>query len=355
MKRFNYLSLLLLSALLLACQEQPIHTFQDAYDLAKQENKYLWLNLNWGRSGSISKQIHQFQSGTTAPENYIFYQVNLLNPSNTFLNDIFLIENINNTYILNPQGEIVTFGFQEITPESICNQLNTVLKNQPILPEKVREFNSSPKELLQMQNLVLKANMLYIKYPDKADSLNQALDFLDQAINIEPYFYNLYLKSKILKTLQISNAPEYAELALKYCREGYQKSIYTSLIQELTLDYGLNSSNRMHGIIHFENTTLNAGNIPLNKHYDFKFPFQNTGKEPIIIIYVSSTCGCATPHWDKKPILPGEKGEITVTFNAEKYGNFIRSVFVQTTAQNSVERLLLRGSVPLENINTISQ
>lgn len=103
--------------------------------------------------------------------------------------------------------------------------------------------------------------------------------------------------------------------------------------------------------MNFKKTALDAGKLALNSEYEFNFEFENTGEEPVIITFVSSTCGCAKPEWSKKPILPHEKGMIKVRFHAEKYGNFVRSVFVQSTAQNFVEQLLLRGHVPFNHSN----
>ncbi len=50
-----------------------------------------------------------------------------------------------------------------------------------------------------------------------------------------------------------------------------------------------------------------------SKFYSFKY--KNISDKPVIIINISSTCGCTIPEWSKKPISPGEEGEIKVEYS----------------------------------------
>ena len=250
-------------------------------------------------------------------------------------------------YFFNPQGELVAFSNQPVTPDGIRRQWNAIRQGKPELPRQAREFLSAPDTLLAMQNLVLKAYRLYRQYPHEADSLQYALNLVEEAINIEPYFYNLYLRGKLAEMLGKEDAKEFATLAMQYCKEGYQKTIYFTPVQEFTQQYDLRTP-KGKGIIEFQETMLSAGKIPLHAKHEFCFPFRNTGEEPVIIAHVSSTCGCATPEWNRRPVLPGGTDTIKVVFNADKYGNFVRSIFVQSTAQNYLEHLYLRGNVSLD-------
>ncbi|MDE6452352.1 MAG: DUF1573 domain-containing protein [Odoribacter sp.] len=348
---YNYFLIFLSIGLLSSCQPKTPDSFYEMCAQAKQTNQYLWLNLNYGHTPLITEQIEEYKtSRQPTKENFILQQCNLLDTSNVFLNYIFLIENTNNSYIFNPQGELVAFSNNKITAESIRNQWDAIRNNRSQLPDKTREFVTTPDSLLSLYNLVLQAHLLYHRYSSRTDSLKKALQLSDQSIGIEPYFYNFYLKSKILKALKNPEAAHYARLAIQYGKNAYQKQIYAILINELSSEYptALESGK---GRMDFKKTVLNAGKLPLHSEYEFNFEFENTGEEPIVITSVSSTCGCATPEWSKKPILPCEKGEIKVRFHAEKYGNFVRSVFVQSTAQNYVEQLLLRGHVSFNHPN----
>lgn len=46
-----------------------------------------------------------------------------------------------------------------------------------------------------------------------------------------------------------------------------------------------------------------------------------------MILQVTTTCGCTTPRYTRKPILPGEEAEITVTYDpANRPGNFFAEI-----------------------------
>ena len=57
-----------------------------------------------------------------------------------------------------------------------------------------------------------------------------------------------------------------------------------------------------------------------------RFVCRNEGEHPEVILQVTTTCGCTTPRYTRKPILPGEEAEITVTYDpANRPGNFSRN------------------------------
>ncbi len=51
------------------------------------------------------------------------------------------------------------------------------------------------------------------------------------------------------------------------------------------------------------------------------FTFKNTGKMPLIISDVRTTCGCTVPTWNKNPIPAGATDKIDVAFNTENKQN----------------------------------
>lgn len=330
-----------------SCQNRA-RSFYELCEQARQENKYFCLNLNFRQDDAILDTFRQYEKKYSDSEQEIlFRQFNVVDSTYAFLSYILLVENTNSLYFFNPQGELVTFSNQPVTPEGIRRQWEAIRRGKPELPRQAREFLCSPDTLLAMQNLVLKAYRLYRQYPHEADSLQYALNLVEEAINIEPYFYNLYLRGKLAEMLGKEDAKEFATLAVQYCKEGYQKTIYFTPLQELAQQYDLRTL-KGKGIIEFQETMLSAGKIPLHAKHEFCFPFRNTGEEPVIIAHVSSTCGCATPEWKRRPVLPGGTDTIKVVFNADKYGNFVRSIFVQSTAQNYLEHLYLRGNVSLD-------
>lgn len=65
-------------------------------------------------------------------------------------------------------------------------------------------------------------------------------------------------------------------------------------------------------------------------HWDFKdvkkgesvehiYEVTNTGVNPLIISQVKPTCGCTVPEYTKEPIMPGQKGNITLRFDSSAF------------------------------------
>jgi hypothetical protein len=95
----------------------------------------------------------------------------------------------------------------------------------------------------------------------------------------------------------------------------------------------------------FNETDHNFGVIQHKGNGTFEFIFKNTGKEPLIIKNVTSSCGCTIPNWDKDPILPKKTGKIVVKYDTERIGQFIKSIKVFSNAKNSPVDLIIRGEV----------
>ena len=76
------------------------------------------------------------------------------------------------------------------------------------------------------------------------------------------------------------------------------------------------------------------------------FEFENVGDEPLIILSATASCGCTRPEYPTKPIKPGKKGKIKVTFSPiGRPGPFRKEIRVKTNARNKVVRLHIEGSV----------
>ncbi len=74
------------------------------------------------------------------------------------------------------------------------------------------------------------------------------------------------------------------------------------------------------------------------------FEFKNNGRVPIIINSVKASCGCTTPLWTKKPVLPNKVGLIKVTYNPlNRPSKFIKTVTVTTNV--ATKKLVIKGLV----------
>lgn len=97
----------------------------------------------------------------------------------------------------------------------------------------------------------------------------------------------------------------------------------------------------------FDETSHNFGTINENAgKATHDFTFTNTGNAPLILTNVRAGCGCTTPEWNRQPVAPGEKGTIKISFDPRnRPGSFIKSITVNSNAENPVISLTVRGNV----------
>lgn len=79
-----------------------------------------------------------------------------------------------------------------------------------------------------------------------------------------------------------------------------------------------------------------------------QYTITNSGNEPLVLTDVEPDCACTVAHWTKTPIAPGEKGTLSVTFDAEALGHFQKSVAIFTNAQPHLVYLKFAGEVVRE-------
>jgi hypothetical protein len=75
------------------------------------------------------------------------------------------------------------------------------------------------------------------------------------------------------------------------------------------------------------------------------FTLTNAGNEPLLITSASPSCGCTNLQYSKDPILPGKSVTISATYNASAIGPFMKTITVQTNAQQEAVILKLQGKV----------
>lgn len=61
------------------------------------------------------------------------------------------------------------------------------------------------------------------------------------------------------------------------------------------------------------------GKIKKGAKVEHTYEITNTGKTPLVISEVKPGCGCTAPHFTKEPILPGKKGQITLSFDSSSF------------------------------------
>ena len=95
----------------------------------------------------------------------------------------------------------------------------------------------------------------------------------------------------------------------------------------------------------FENETINYGKIENASNGERVFVFTNIGDSPLIIEKTKSSCGCTVARKPEKPILPGEKGEIKVSYNTKRIGGFSKTITIFSNAKIKQKVIRIKGIV----------
>jgi hypothetical protein len=95
----------------------------------------------------------------------------------------------------------------------------------------------------------------------------------------------------------------------------------------------------------FEKETIDYGKISKGSNGERVFIFTNTGTQPLIIKNIQSSCGCTVPKKPEKPIMPGEKGEIKVSYDTKRVGGFSKVITIFSNAKNVRKVIKIKGIV----------
>ena len=72
----------------------------------------------------------------------------------------------------------------------------------------------------------------------------------------------------------------------------------------------------------------------------------NTGDKPLYINSVQPACGCTAPDYTKDAIAPGEKGQVTLSFDSKNFnGAVTKTAQVFMNAENSPITLSFKANV----------
>lgn len=95
----------------------------------------------------------------------------------------------------------------------------------------------------------------------------------------------------------------------------------------------------------FNEESHDFGKIPQGKPVTTQFVFTNIGEEPLILTNVQPTCGCTIADYTKTPVKKGDKGIITITYNAAATAPFSKGIVVTSNAKTPQKTLIIKGEV----------
>ena len=99
------------------------------------------------------------------------------------------------------------------------------------------------------------------------------------------------------------------------------------------------------GVLTFETEEIDYGTIPQNADGVRIFKFTNTGKEPIVITQVKTSCGCTVPTYSREPVQAGGTGEIQIKYATNRIGKFTKTITIMSNASEPNKVIRIKGEV----------
>lgn len=104
--------------------------------------------------------------------------------------------------------------------------------------------------------------------------------------------------------------------------------------------------------IQFKSKSVNIGVVTKDAPRSTAvFEFQNTGGAPLTITNVRLSCSCLTAKYPDKPVKPGAKGEIRVTYDASdktEAEEIYKSIYVDCNGTPARVLLSVKGTYTAE-------
>lgn len=108
-------------------------------------------------------------------------------------------------------------------------------------------------------------------------------------------------------------------------------------------------------VIKFEKLVHDYGTIQQDANGECEFKFKNTGKEPLVLSNVVSSCGCTVPSWPKEPILPGKSSTIKVKYDSHRVGTISKTITVMSNATEDRVTLTIKGNILAKPAETLPE
>lgn len=98
--------------------------------------------------------------------------------------------------------------------------------------------------------------------------------------------------------------------------------------------------------ISFDKTEHNFGEIMNGTPVETTFSYTNTGKSPLVVTDIKSTCGCTVPQgWSKEPLMPGASSQFSVKFNGKGANKTSKTITLTTNTQTGREQVRISAFI----------
>jgi hypothetical protein len=98
--------------------------------------------------------------------------------------------------------------------------------------------------------------------------------------------------------------------------------------------------------ISFDKTLHDFGDITNGTPVETIFSYTNSGRSPLVVTDIKSTCGCTVPQgWSKSPLMPGESSQFSVKFNGKGSNKVSKTITLTTNTENGREQVRITAFV----------
>ena len=99
-------------------------------------------------------------------------------------------------------------------------------------------------------------------------------------------------------------------------------------------------------VLTFDKKEHDFGEIENGTPVETVFTYTNTGKAPLVISDIKSTCGCTVPQdWSREPLEPGASSKFTVKFNGKGANKVSKTVTVTANTEAGKETVKITAFI----------
>lgn len=185
-------------------------------------------------------------------------------------------------------------------------------------------FHPKINEIKELKYIVRNNNFTYPICLDDKDEFNRCNKLLNNVA------FQTFLLDKDNKIMAIGNPIHNSKV----------KELYMNIILGNSI---LEKKGQKTTTVHVDKLSINLGRFNWKHEVQTEFILSNTGINPLVIMDVTTSCGCTPVEYDKKPVRPGGKLKLIVKYKADEPGHFSKSIKVFCNADESPLSLRITG------------
>ena len=97
--------------------------------------------------------------------------------------------------------------------------------------------------------------------------------------------------------------------------------------------------------------THDFGTHPQYTKTEFEFKIKNDSTEVLVIKNITTSCGCTTPTYSKRPVKEGKTAIVKVAYDSARIGAFDKTIYVYTNFSTEPIELKIKGTMEEEKTN----